>query len=116
MGQQDRIGNRATTVSRSPDGTIRVTYHETDVVTVYPNGRIDLDTGGWRTPTTKTRMNQASHQLGLGFLVWQKDWEWYVDIDGQTLLYPFTQSRLTIRLGSDFPAREGQPPIAITRG
>jgi hypothetical protein len=30
-------------------------------------------------------MNQASNQFGLGYQVYQKDWQWYVDFDGQTI-------------------------------
>ncbi len=35
-----------------------VRLHATDVVTIYPNGRYKLDTGGWRTVTTKDRINK----------------------------------------------------------
>ena len=114
MSQTHRLGTVATAFSRGADDVLRVTYHTTDVVTVYPNGRIDLDHGGWRTVTTKLRMNQASNQFRLGFLVWQKDFEWFVDIDGQTI--PFNTSPLTVRLGSDFLREKGNPPlICISR-
>jgi len=114
MGQTQTVGRTATSISRGQDGTLRVTYHGTDVVTVYPNGRIDLDTGGWSTPTTKTRMNQASNQFGLGFDVFQKDYVWYVGIDGQVI--PFNKRRMTVRVGSDFGRLGTEPPIEITAG
>ena len=79
MAQQSRLGRRATTLQRDPKGAIRVTYHETTVVEVRPNGTVVLDSGGWRTQTTKTRMNQASHQLGLCFSVYASRGTWYVD-------------------------------------
>lgn len=45
-----------------------------------------LNSGGWRTVTTKTRMNQAANQFGLGYGVYQRKGEWFVDTpDGQTL-------------------------------
>ncbi len=91
MGQTQTIGKTATTISRDQDGVLRVTYHSTNVVTVYPNGRIVLDTGGWQTATTKARMNQASNQFGLGFCVYQKAFQWYVDIDGHTIEWPSEQ-------------------------
>jgi len=97
MGQTQTVGRVSTTISRRDD-ILRVTYHNTDVVTVYPNGRIDLDHNGWTTATTKTRMNQASNQFGLGFVVFQKDYTWYVDIDGHTI--EFDHTPLTIRNGS----------------
>lgn len=99
MANQMTIGRVATTVTRDADGVLRVTYHYTNVVTVYPSGKVVLDHGGWRGPTTKTRMNQASHQLGLGYLVWQKDFNWYVDVDGHTI--DFDRNPLTIRNGRD---------------
>lgn len=78
MSQQDKIGRVATTVRRGCDGVLRVTYHATVVVSVYPNGDIRLDSGGWRTLTTKTRMNQAAHQFALNFTVLQRNFDWYV--------------------------------------
>ena len=78
MAQQHKLGKRNTTVSRTKAGIVRVTYHSTDVVTVYPSGTVVLDTGGWRTATTKTRMNQAANQLELGFSVHQQDYDWFV--------------------------------------
>ena len=39
-------------------GAIAVQLHQTDVVTFYPNGRVMLDSGGWRSMTTSARMNE----------------------------------------------------------
>ena len=36
---------------------IALKYHETNVVTYHPDGSISLDSGGWKTPTTKRRIN-----------------------------------------------------------
>ena len=36
---------------------------------------IEISDGGWRTPTTKARLNQF---LPSGFSVYQRDWEWYL--------------------------------------
>ncbi len=41
------------------DGTRRVRYHDTDVVTVKPDGTVILDTGGYNTLTTRDRINSA---------------------------------------------------------
>ena len=79
MAQQSHVGRVATTVQRGQDGTLRVVYHSTEVVFVSKSGRVTLDSGGWRTQTTKTRMNQASHQYGLRFSVYSKDHTWLVD-------------------------------------
>ena len=98
MSQTHTIGKVATTVARDDDGVLRVTYHSTPVVTLYPNGKLVLNHGGWTTHTTKTRMNQASNQLRLGFTVWQKGFAWFVDIDGHTI--PFESRELLLRNGS----------------
>ena len=87
MSRLDEIGKHATTVSTSGirEGKTTVTYHNTDVVVVNRSREtITLDSGGWRTVTTKARMNQTSRQLSLGFGVWQRDFKWYVKHNGRT--------------------------------
>lgn len=81
MAQQSRLGKTATYV-RTENGTTFVRYHATDVV-AFNGKRIVLNSGGWRTQTTKTRMNQASAQFELGYHVRQENGEWYV------LRYPY---------------------------
>lgn len=76
MANQRHIGTTATSIMVT-NGRITVAYHQT-IVVERVNGIITLDSGGWRTATTKTRMNQASNQYGLGFHVWQRDHKWYV--------------------------------------
>lgn len=70
-----RIGSHCTTVTHRP---LRVTYHQTIVVEEQSDGRIKLDSGGWRTPTTKTRMNQAANEYHLGFAVASVKGSWRV--------------------------------------
>ena len=87
MPRLDKIGKHATTVSTSDirEGKTTVTYHNTDVVVVNcSRNTITLDSGGWRTVTTKTRMNQTSRQFSLGFGVWQRNFKWYVKHHGRT--------------------------------
>ena len=86
MSQQHTVGKTATTVSGNRYGDLTVTYHSTNVVQVVGN-KITLDTGGWKTATTKTRMNQASNQYGLGFKVRQVDGEWFVDHGTTTTIF-----------------------------
>lgn len=101
MAQTQKVSGVATAVRTDEGGTLTVSYHDTNVVTVYPNGRIVLDTGGWFTVTTKTRMNQASNQFGLGFHVYQEDFQWFVAIDGQNIEWGRERgNRITIRNGS----------------
>ena len=83
MSQQHKLGTHATTVSHS-DNFTRVVYHSTTIVR-WNSEKIILDSGGWKSNTTKTRMNQASNQYGLGYNVYQKDFEWFVNYEGKNL-------------------------------
>ena len=78
MSRSSIVGGHKTTVSRKADGSLPVTYHSTEVVKVALDGTVTLDTGGWRSNTTKLRMNQAAQQYGLGFGVFQKNFDWFV--------------------------------------
>ena len=71
---------RATRLYLNSDGSVSVRYHRTDVVTHYRDGRVVVNSGGWGTPTTKRRIMQYSRAV-----VWQKDFTWYINIDGQTV-------------------------------
>lgn len=57
MARTVTIGQKATSISRDSDGILRVTYHSTPVVTLYPNGKLVLNHGGWMSFTTKTRLS-----------------------------------------------------------
>jgi len=60
---------------RPGSGPIAVRLYSTDVVTFLENGDIILNAGGYRTTTTKDRINRV---LPLGWRVYSKDWDWYV--------------------------------------
>jgi hypothetical protein len=85
MGQQHTIGKGNTTVKSTPD-SLSVVFHNTEVVRRTGN-TIRLDTGGFRSATTKTRMNQTANQYGLPFSVYQKQYNWFVDVNGTTLKF-----------------------------
>ncbi len=76
MSQTHTLGRTATNV-RTENGQTIIQYHATDVV-AFNADSITLNTGGWNSATTKLRMNQAANQFGLGFQVYQKDFEWFV--------------------------------------
>lgn len=57
------------------DGGYALRYHQTDVVTAYPDGSVKLDSGGWRTPTTKERINRY---LPTGYVLYQKNNKWWI--------------------------------------
>lgn len=54
---------------------IAVQYHETDIILYHSSGRITLNTGGWRTLTTKERF---SWFLPYGWQVTQENSVWYI--------------------------------------
>ena len=87
MSQQSKIGKGNTTVRGNiANGELSVVFHTTEIVNV-SKGIVTLKTGGWMTATTKTRMNQAANQYGLGYSVWQKKGEWFVSYKGETLSF-----------------------------
>jgi len=76
--------SRYKTFVRKPDATgdgLVVKYHSTEIVrttNVVNRLKVTLDHNGYRTVTTKRKMNQAANEFGLGFGVHQRDHVWYV--------------------------------------
>lgn len=64
---------RATRVERMLPGVIVIRYHGSAVVHHYAVGGSKLSSCGYRTNTTKERINQFSHAR-----VYQRNWEWYM--------------------------------------
>jgi hypothetical protein len=63
-----------------------IRLHDTDILTfVNGDSKIILNTGGWRTVTTKDRINKF---LPEGFYLYQEKSKWYLSQpDGETSLY-----------------------------
>jgi len=72
---------RNTRITRDNEETA-VVLHGTSVVRVSHAGIVTLDSGGYRTFTTKARMNQAAWELRLGYRVYQDDYSWFVSYAG----------------------------------
>lgn len=68
-----RIVCRNTFRFTAPDGADVIRLHQTDIVRKLPNGKTVLDSGGWRTSTTKERMNSYS-----GLRLWANKGQWFV--------------------------------------
>lgn len=81
-------------MSSNDNGDIQVVYHATPIV-VFDDKRVILNSNGYRTATTKKKMNQASDQFKLGYQVFQRSYDWFVEYDGQTL--PFTDGMILSR-------------------
>ncbi len=95
MTQTQRAEGVATTISAGRWGQTVITYHSTQVV-IFSDTHIALQSGGWRTATTKTRMNQASNQFNLGYQVIQRDFEWFVEFGDKTI--PFSDGMVLNRV------------------
>lgn len=80
--QSKKYANNTYLVRRGDN--IALMYYCTDVVTFTPAGDIILDSGGWRTNTTKRRINQV-----IGGRLTQRNWMWYIDdtafVDGSVV-------------------------------
>lgn len=72
-------GKRSTQVVRLSPDEIVLRYHGTSVVTWHRDGSCILRTNGYRTVTTKARMNDAVPMVS----VWQRNFEWYVARQGE---------------------------------
>jgi hypothetical protein len=61
------------------DGRIVVKYHATDILTFFPNGEVEYQSGGWLTYTTKDRFNRfGAHRTTIS----QDKGRWYVHAGG----------------------------------
>lgn len=70
-----RIVENNTVEYGTKEGDKVVRLHLTDIVIFKGNGDVVLNSGGWRTVTTKDRMNK----LLDGWHVWQESGVWYVE-------------------------------------
>lgn len=66
-----KMANNTWAIRDGDDIVIRL--HQTDIVRYKPNGDIVLDSGGWRTMTTKDRIGQFAPVR-----VYQSDGEWWL--------------------------------------
>lgn len=57
------------------DNSIGLRLHDTHVIVWYEDGSIVLNSGGWRTVTTKARINEY---LGNGYGISQEKGQWYI--------------------------------------
>jgi hypothetical protein len=71
-----------------------VRYHQTEIVS-WNATHIVLNSDGWRTVTTKRKMNQTSDEFDLGFSVYQHKHQWFVTFNGTTI--PFEDRMLLVR-------------------
>ena len=68
-----KIGNN-TRAEILPDGSVAIILHATPVVTIHPDDSATIRSGGWRTSTTKDRINKYSP-----IRIYQKNFEWFFE-------------------------------------
>jgi len=86
MTQTNQIGTHRTAVFTDDEGYINVIYHTTAVFKYNPTDKkLILNSGGWNTQTTKSRINQACKQFNIPIEVYQKDFIWYINTNPPTL-------------------------------
>lgn len=76
-----------------------VKLHDTDVVTYFPDGTVELNSGGWRTMTTKARINAYLGDEKLR--VWSDRGRWYV--------YAFVESAELVHVSDEHPDWDYHP-------
>jgi hypothetical protein len=77
---KSKLVKNNTRLTEYVDGRRTLRLHATDILTWKPDGVIVLNSGGYRTHTTKERLNAF---LPLGIRVYQKNYSWYVRQDGK---------------------------------
>lgn len=102
--QTQKVRGVATSVRHEGTRTI-VRYHSTDVVS-FDGESVTLNSGGWHTATTKTRMMQASNEFNLGFTVYQRKFAWYV-VDGNGDTHDFADGMTIPRRARYWSAERG---------
>ena len=70
--KERKIGNN-TYAYIEYDGSVSIALHGTVVVRLFENGLVQLNSGGWRTSTTKNRINKYSPVS-----IYQKNYEWFL--------------------------------------
>ena len=62
-----------------------IVLHRTAIATYdHKNQALKLNTGGWYSVTTKSRLNAILDQLITGARVFQKDFNWFLSYNNQT--------------------------------
>ena len=87
MTQRDIFRGVETTTWMDHDGALVGLYRGTAVAKRLGN-TITLKTGGWKTRTTKHRMNQfANNFVNCRYSVYQKDHQWFVSTNKETIQF-----------------------------
>ena len=84
--------NANTSVMYSPERDASYVYLHGNHIATIGDTFIELYTCGYKTKTTKARLNAILQDHGNGARVYQRDFEWFVSDSGNTV--PFTEGMI----------------------
>lgn len=95
---------------------IAIQLHATDILTFLPDGTIIADSGGWKTSTTKARLNEYLPQ-GYGISQHKGQWSWHRNGQDAKPIgpFPFTDGDKILPDGTLQPQRAGDTGEAKLR-
>ena len=75
-----KVGNN-TYLESGDDGAVHLKLHSTRIISWNADGTVKVNSGGWRTVTTKARLNAFLD----GAEVFQKNFDWFVMVGGKVI-------------------------------
>ena len=81
-----------TEVLYSPERDASYVYLHGNHIATIGDTFLELYTCGYKTPTTKARLNAILREHGNGDYIFQKKGEWFINTNGQTI--PFTEGMI----------------------
>lgn len=94
---QKKWSNNTWVIMNYVNGSIAVRLHGTDIIRVDTSGNITLRTGGYRTVTTKARINEFLDLADTDWKVFQKDHCWHIAHHaggGVDMIHPFEEGMM----------------------
>ena len=74
------LENNTRAIMRGENVAVRL--HQTDILTFSPDGAVTYNSGGWRTVTTKDRMNEYGPAR-----IWSDRGTWHISVNGEGKVY-----------------------------
>lgn len=67
---------------------VGIQYHRTVIFSIWSDGSYQFNTGGWKTATTKARMNKIARLFNCGLdHVYQNNHEWFIVLKDGTMRF-----------------------------
>jgi hypothetical protein len=83
---------RNTYARRNDEKTIAIQLHQTDILTFSKSGKVVLNSGNWRTPTTKDRLNSYLPEMYISQLKGQ----WFLHKQGENAATYFFEDGMIV--------------------